>query len=575
MAFTTPFDIVIIGGGISGIVTARFYLDIHPECNLAMIERDGAVGGTWGSERLYPGFKAQASSRMCCFSDIELTTPPEGLDAANCPDSKYVAEYLDIYIDNHIYNSKSIRDRTHLNATVTAVRKVGNLWSVKFDQKGSEKEFMTKKIIVASGQTSVPNMPNLKGEDSFQGPIYHSLDFGRSWKSLSAPELKKVVILGGSKSAADMAYQFAKAGKEVSWIIRKAGKGPALFIAPQALGPYKNVSEMARTRLFAQLFLSGTGPKSWWDWFLWDTWPGQAFQKWFDTVAPQMTAKQARWDERTDAKEGFHLLKNISKPNFQTTPAGLVQYDDFWDTIAKNVSVYRKDIDHLEYHKIHFADGTDLNADALMYGTGYLETFPFLTEEDCLRLGLPHNPDLESPEQREEWARLEKEAEMQVIAKYPILAQPHPNVPKHFGDVDMKSTPFRLHNMVGPMTDQSIAFVGFATQPNMFEGAEIEGIWATAFLDGVVQLPDLQTMKEEVAWRNAYMRLRVPTYGRPGNFYLYESFPYFERLLEKDLGLKSWHHKTLWQEWTMPFLPQDYKGLKDEYLEKYGRKGES
>lgn len=572
MASQPPLDIVIIGAGISGIVTARFYLDIHPDCNLAMIERDGAVGGTWGSERLYPGFKAQASDRMCCFSDIEIEIPPGGSDANFCPDSKYVAEYLDIYIDKHVYNGKSIRDRTHLNATVTAVRKVGDLWSVKFNQKGSEREFMTKKVMVASGQTSVPNMPNLRGEDAFKGPIYHSLDFGRSWKSLSAPEFKKIVVLGGGKSAADMVYQFAKAGKEVSWVIRKTGKGPVAFIAGQGPGPYRNLGEVARTLFFTKLFLMGTRPKTWWDWFLWDTWPGQAFQKWFDGIASQMTAKQARWDERTDAKEGFHLLKNTGKPNFLATSAGMIQYDDFWDTVAKSVNVYRKDIDHLEYHKILFTDGTELEAEGLMYGTGYLETFPFLTEEDSHRLGLPHNPNLESPEEREEWTRLEREAERQVLANYPILAHPHPDLPKHFGDIDMKSTPYRLHNVIGPMTDRSIAFVGFATHPNMFEAAEIEGIWATAFLDGVVKLPDLQTMKEETAFRNAYMRVRIPTYGRYGNFYIFDTFPYNERLLEKDLGLKSWHHKTLWEEWTTPFLPKDYKGLKDEYLEKYGRK---
>ena len=41
------YDVVIIGAGISGIVSARFFLDIHPECRLAVIERDRVVGGTW------------------------------------------------------------------------------------------------------------------------------------------------------------------------------------------------------------------------------------------------------------------------------------------------------------------------------------------------------------------------------------------------------------------------------------------------------------------------------------------------------------------------------------------------
>jgi dimethylaniline monooxygenase (N-oxide forming) len=40
-------DLVVVGGGTSGIAAARFYLDIHPELKVKIIERDGAVGGVW------------------------------------------------------------------------------------------------------------------------------------------------------------------------------------------------------------------------------------------------------------------------------------------------------------------------------------------------------------------------------------------------------------------------------------------------------------------------------------------------------------------------------------------------
>lgn len=37
--------------GISGICFARFFLDIHPECRLAILEQDGSLGGVWSSGR--------------------------------------------------------------------------------------------------------------------------------------------------------------------------------------------------------------------------------------------------------------------------------------------------------------------------------------------------------------------------------------------------------------------------------------------------------------------------------------------------------------------------------------------
>lgn len=47
-------DIVVIGGGTSGIVFARFYLDIHPKSRLIVIERDGVIGGTWSKGEQMP-----------------------------------------------------------------------------------------------------------------------------------------------------------------------------------------------------------------------------------------------------------------------------------------------------------------------------------------------------------------------------------------------------------------------------------------------------------------------------------------------------------------------------------------
>ena len=37
--------------GISGLAFARFYLDIHPECRLALLEEDSCVGGVWSSSK--------------------------------------------------------------------------------------------------------------------------------------------------------------------------------------------------------------------------------------------------------------------------------------------------------------------------------------------------------------------------------------------------------------------------------------------------------------------------------------------------------------------------------------------
>lgn len=37
--------------GVSGLSAAKFYLDVHPDCRLSILDRDHFVGGTWNSSK--------------------------------------------------------------------------------------------------------------------------------------------------------------------------------------------------------------------------------------------------------------------------------------------------------------------------------------------------------------------------------------------------------------------------------------------------------------------------------------------------------------------------------------------
>lgn len=50
---TQDLDLVVIGAGLSGIAAARFYLEVHPECRLVILEQDSCPGGVWNTRRSY------------------------------------------------------------------------------------------------------------------------------------------------------------------------------------------------------------------------------------------------------------------------------------------------------------------------------------------------------------------------------------------------------------------------------------------------------------------------------------------------------------------------------------------
>ena len=135
---------------------------------------------------------------------------------------------MEDYVDHHRFANQSLRDRIRFGFKVNTIKKPGNLWIVA----GEKTAFRAAKVIVATGLTSTPNMPELPGKDHFEAPVIHQESYGQS-SILSSSNLQKVTVIGGGKSAADMVYASVKAEKSVSWIIRASGTGPAFFVCPK------------------------------------------------------------------------------------------------------------------------------------------------------------------------------------------------------------------------------------------------------------------------------------------------------------------------------------------------------
>ena len=93
-------------------------------------------------------------------------------------------------------------------------------------------------------------------------------------------------------------------------------------------------------------------------------------------------------------------------------------------------------------------------------------------------------------------------------------------------------------------------------------------MWATAYLDKKLALPDASARQKEVALFTAWCQRRYLTNGEKGNWVTLELVGYTDRLLEQ-LGLKS-HLKASWfRNYFEPCKQSDFKGLKDEYVERY------
>lgn len=132
--------------------------------------------------------------------------------------------------------------------------------------------------------TSQPHIPNLPGSSDFQGKTLHHKSFGQSQSLLlEDASVQSICIVGGAKSAADVAYACATApaGRKIHWVIREEGNGPsAFFAAPAMSARYANSNEGFYNRFLASFLPNKFGKRwGWLKWLLQGTVPGRWYVK--------------------------------------------------------------------------------------------------------------------------------------------------------------------------------------------------------------------------------------------------------------------------------------------------------
>ena len=253
---------------------------------------------------------------MLGFSDVPITLPPDAPSFYGCIEAKRVTNYLEDYTKNHVYEGTSLESRIYFGYRVEKTEKFYHGWKVSArDLRGGLREFRSSRIVVATGLTSSPHMPIFPdSRENFKSPIYHHKHFGKVSKNLlETDECKNVVVLGAGKSATDMVYESVKKSKNVSWIIRRNGEGPALFFSAPGGRRYENSTEAGATRLSALFSPSSFMPSLCLSWLIHRTTIGINYLHSKIVKGDQSCRDAAGYRSRKGATESFkHLEPNTS-----------------------------------------------------------------------------------------------------------------------------------------------------------------------------------------------------------------------------------------------------------------------
>lgn len=199
---TARKKVAVIGGGVSGLAAAKAFDEKGHR--VVGFERSHDFGGVWELSRSYPDVQTQSPKDLYCYTDHPM---PD--DYPEWPKGPQVHAYLHSYAAKHDLarlfrlntGVKDMQRRADGEPGWTLTLEAGShVWTEDFDF-----------VSVCSGQFSEKNIITHPGQDAFVaqgGQVIHSSEY----TDPATCEGKNVVVLGGSKSATDIAVNACKSG---------------------------------------------------------------------------------------------------------------------------------------------------------------------------------------------------------------------------------------------------------------------------------------------------------------------------------------------------------------------------
>jgi dimethylaniline monooxygenase (N-oxide forming) len=301
---STGRRVIIIGAGIHGLAAAKTYLQMAPEVQLTILDNDDSVGGVWSRSRVHTNLMADSATPTFDFSELQMSEEFDIPEWSSIP-GPIVHEYLERYA-----NKFDIMSRCIFNTQVTSVEREGNGWKVHTKRLGEgaftkEEKLACDVLMVATGHFTVPKLPNID-TSTFDGEILHTKDVNERSDQLLSKDVETVAVVGGNKSSFEAVSLCYKAGKDVHWLIREDGAGPAMLMRTQ-LPDGTSTSKIGYIRFASIFFPTIYSPsRNWWDRFVVsgrNAWGRKLFE-WF-----WQNTTDKRVGDRYEKSENGRLLK--------------------------------------------------------------------------------------------------------------------------------------------------------------------------------------------------------------------------------------------------------------------------
>ncbi|XP_063831480.1 senecionine N-oxygenase-like isoform X1 [Ostrinia nubilalis] len=210
---TSSPRVCVIGAGVGGLSTVRYL--IKENIKFTALESTKYVGGTWRYDERVGQDEYGQPIHTSMYRHLRTNLPkvimelhdfPMPKDTPSYPPWENYYNYLKSYAE-HFDLYKHIKFQHH----VTSVKKIDDIWRVKYKHIPTENEFEEEfeYVVVAAGHHSKPHRPIFPGEDLFKGTIIHSHDY----RVPDPYTCRRVLIVGSGPSGMDISLDVAYVSK--------------------------------------------------------------------------------------------------------------------------------------------------------------------------------------------------------------------------------------------------------------------------------------------------------------------------------------------------------------------------
>ncbi len=342
---TQPYT-VIVGGGQGGIALGARLRQLGVPT--IVLDKHDRPGDQWRSR-----YKSLCLHDPIWYDHLPYIKFPDNWPVFTPKDK--VGDWLEMYT-----KVMEIPYWTRTTVEKASFDEASGTWSVEVNRDGEKLVLKPTQLVLATGMSGKPNLPQFPGMDSFKGTIQHSSqhDGPDAWSG------KKVVVVGSNNSAHDICAALWEADADVTMVQRSSTHivrsdtlmeiGLGALYSEEALA--NGVTTEKADMIFASL-------------------PYKIMHEFQIPLYDQMRERDAEFYAGLE-KAGFDLdwgddgsglfMKYLRRGSGYYIDVGASQL-----IIDGEVKLVKGQVDHFDETAVVLADGTRLEADLVVMATGY------------------------------------------------------------------------------------------------------------------------------------------------------------------------------------------------------------